>query len=65
VTVVNVDQHFEHAKRFGSLILEPPHGTPFGERQYTAEDHEGHRWTFSQHVEDVPPARWGATLAVK
>jgi uncharacterized glyoxalase superfamily protein PhnB len=65
VTVLDADHHFEQAKRFAAVILEPPHNTPFGERQYTAEDHEGHRWTFSQHVEDVPPARWGATLAVK
>ena len=64
VTVEGVDEHFERAKRAGARIVEAPHDTPFGERQYTAEDPEGHRWTFSQHVADVPPERWGATLAV-
>ena len=64
VAVEGVDEHFERAKRAGARIVEAPHDTPFGERQYTAEDPEGHRWTFSQHVADVPPERWGATLAV-
>jgi len=64
VHVEDVDRHFERAKRFGARILEPPNDKPFGERQYTAEDPEGHRWTFSQHVADVPPQQWGATAAV-
>jgi uncharacterized glyoxalase superfamily protein PhnB len=63
VTVDDVDGHFEHAKASGARIVNPPHDTPFGERQYTAEDPEGHRWVFSQHVADVPPERWGARLA--
>ena len=32
-------------------------------RQYTAEDPEGHLWEYSQHIRDVDPAEWGATLA--
>jgi uncharacterized glyoxalase superfamily protein PhnB len=63
VNVDDVDQPFERAKRFGARIVEPPTDMPFGERQYTAEDHEGHRWTFSQHVADVAPEEWGATAA--
>jgi uncharacterized glyoxalase superfamily protein PhnB len=63
VTVENADAHFEHARKAGARILNPPHDMPFGERQYTAEDPEGHRWTFSQHVADVAPHEWGATLA--
>jgi uncharacterized glyoxalase superfamily protein PhnB len=65
VHVEDVDRHFEHAKRFGARIVETPNDKPFGERQYTVEDPEGHRWTFSQHVADVGPQQWGATLAVK
>jgi uncharacterized glyoxalase superfamily protein PhnB len=65
VTVDEVDAHFERAKRSGARIVDAPHDTPFGERQYTAEDPEGHRWAFSQHVADVPPEKWGATLAVR
>jgi hypothetical protein len=32
---------------------------PYGERQYTAEDLGGHRWTFSQSIADVAPEEWG------
>jgi uncharacterized glyoxalase superfamily protein PhnB len=63
VTVEDLDRHFERAKQCGARIVEPPANQPFGERQYTALDPEGHRWTFSQHVGDVAPEEWGATLA--
>ena len=36
---------------------------PFGERQYSAQDPFGHRWTFSQSVADVDPRDWGGSLA--
>jgi uncharacterized glyoxalase superfamily protein PhnB len=65
VSVEDVDRHFDQAKRFGARIVGPPNDTPFGERQYTAEDLEGHRWAFSQHVADVAPQQWGAKLAVE
>jgi len=63
VRVEDVDRHFEHAKRFGARIVQPPADMPFGERVYTAEDLVGHRWTFSQSIADVTPEHWGATLA--
>ena len=31
----------------------------YGERQYTAEDHAGHQWTFSETLADVAPEEWG------
>jgi len=61
VRVENVDRHFEQAKRAGARILNPPEDYPFGERQYTAEDFAGHRWTFSQSIADITPEAWGAT----
>jgi uncharacterized glyoxalase superfamily protein PhnB len=60
VHVDDIDRHFEHAKKFGARIVESPANKPFGERQYTAEDPAGHRWTFSQHIADVAPEEWGA-----
>jgi uncharacterized glyoxalase superfamily protein PhnB len=63
VRVEDVDRHFEHAKRFGARIVQPPADMPFGERVYSAEDLVGHRWTFSQSIADVPPEHWGATSA--
>ncbi|MCU1262321.1 MAG: Glyoxalase family protein [Bryobacterales bacterium] len=63
VRVEDVDGHYEHAKQRGARILQPPATHPYGERQYTAEDLEGHRWTFSQSVADVKPEEWGATVS--
>src|SRR5438093_10080844 len=63
VAVDNADSHFECAKENGARIVSPPHDMPFGERQYTALDPAGHRWTFSQHIADVAPEDWGATSA--
>ncbi|HWX53514.1 MAG TPA: VOC family protein [Verrucomicrobiae bacterium] len=63
VRVADLDAHFEHAKRFGARIVQPPADMPFGERVYTAEDLAGYRWTFSQSIADVPLEQWGATPA--
>ena len=59
VAVDNVDEHFDRATAFGARILLPPTDYPFGERQYTAEDLAGHRWTFSQSIADIDPRDWG------
>ena len=32
------------------------------ERQYNVRDPGGHRWTFSETVDDVDPATWGGML---
>lgn len=61
VHVEDVDRHFEHARQRGARVLKSPGDMPFGERQYTAEDPWGHRWTFSQSIADVPLEAWGAT----
>ena len=62
IPVEDVDGHFERAKRFGTRIVNPLASHPFGERQYSAEDPEGHRWTFSQSVADIEPEKWGASV---
>ncbi|MGA2742369.1 MAG: VOC family protein [Bryobacteraceae bacterium] len=62
IPVENIDAHYERARQFGARILSPPDTKPFGERQYSAEDPEGHRWAFTQSVADVPPEAWGATV---
>jgi uncharacterized glyoxalase superfamily protein PhnB len=59
VRVENVDRHYEHARERGAKILQPPTNHPFGERQYSAEDFAGRRWTFSQSIADVAPEEWG------
>lgn len=62
VHVPDVDAHFERAKRFGAKLISTPTDYPYGERQYTAEDLAGHRWTFSQTIADVAPESWGAVV---
>jgi uncharacterized glyoxalase superfamily protein PhnB len=61
VRVEDADAH-EQAVRHGARILSSPNDYPYGERQYTAEDIGGHRWTFSQSIADVDPATWGGSL---
>jgi uncharacterized glyoxalase superfamily protein PhnB len=60
VEVKDADEHCERAKRHGATVLQAPADMPFGARQYTASDLEGHWWTFSQNVADVEPSTWGA-----
>ncbi len=61
VRVEDADGHYERAKERGARILQPPTDHPYGERQYTAEDLAGHRWTFSQSIADVAPEDWGGS----
>ena len=63
VHVDDVDRHYERSKAYGAIIVKAPMNMPFGERQYTAQDLGGHRWTFSQSIADVPLEDWGATPA--
>jgi uncharacterized glyoxalase superfamily protein PhnB len=60
--VVRVDDaaaHCERARQHGARIVMEPTDFEYGERQYTAEDFAGHRWTFSETLADVDPADWG------
>jgi uncharacterized glyoxalase superfamily protein PhnB len=59
VRVDDVNAHFARASEWGARILSPPADYPYGERQYTAEDYAGHRWTFSQSIADLAPEEWG------
>jgi uncharacterized glyoxalase superfamily protein PhnB len=64
VFVDDVDAHFERTKSAGAKIIEELQETFYGERQYGVEDLEGHPWLFSQHVRDVSPGEWGATVYI-
>jgi uncharacterized glyoxalase superfamily protein PhnB len=62
--VVRVDDaraHCEHARAHGAIIHMEPTDFEYGERQYEAEDHAGHHWTFSETLRDVQPEEWGGT----
>ncbi|MEO7040981.1 MAG: VOC family protein [Gemmatimonadaceae bacterium] len=62
VRVADVDAHYRQAQEAGARIIAPPGDHVYGERQYTAEDLAGHRWTFSQTIADVDPTSWGGEL---
>jgi len=62
VHVPDARAHHERAKAAGARITSPPTDYPFGERQYSALDLGGHRWTFSESIADVDPSTWGGEL---
>ena len=59
VRVRDAHGHCARAREVGAAILSEPTDYPFGERQYSAQDPGGHRWTFSETLADVDPADWG------
>jgi uncharacterized glyoxalase superfamily protein PhnB len=61
VLVEDVDAHYERAIAEGAEIVHEPEDQPYGERQYSARDPWGYRWTFSQSIADVDPADWGGS----
>jgi uncharacterized glyoxalase superfamily protein PhnB len=63
IFVPEVEAHYQRSKAADAKIVEELHVTVYGERQYGAQDVDGHLWIFSQHAKDVDPAEWGATMA--
>ncbi len=59
VRVEDVSRHHERARQRGARVLQPPTDYPYGEKQYSAEDLAGRRWTFSQTIADIAPEAWG------
>jgi uncharacterized glyoxalase superfamily protein PhnB len=62
VRVDDARVHCERARANGARILMEPTDFEYGERQYSAEDLAGHRWTFSETLADVAPETWGGEL---
>ena len=46
VSVPDIDKHYAHAVESGAEILEPLWDTPWGLRQYSLRDIDGHALTF-------------------
>lgn len=63
VLVDDVAGHHDRSRTADARIIAPLSDKPWGLRQYTVEDLEGHRWEFSQQIRRVPPHEWGAQLA--
>jgi uncharacterized glyoxalase superfamily protein PhnB len=64
VRVQNIDAHYRAAVAAGAEVVAPPEDHRYGERQYTAVDLAGHRWTFTESIADVAPEEWGGTTIV-
>ncbi|QGQ99300.1 glyoxalase [Paenibacillus psychroresistens] len=62
VFIEDIDEHYLHTIASGARIVEQLFDSEYGERQYSAQDLEGHLWTFSKHIRDVSPDSWGAIL---
>ena len=53
VRVDDVDAHHRHALERGAEVVYPPVDQPYGYREYSARDSEGHLWSF---MKPLPPA---------
>lgn len=58
VYVDDADAHCEQARSAGATITTEPEDAFYGDRRYSAEDPEGHQWTFATHVRNVPREEW-------
>jgi len=54
VHVGDVDAHFAQARAAGAVIDREPEDRPYGQREYSARDLEGHHWWFATPT--APPA---------
>jgi uncharacterized glyoxalase superfamily protein PhnB len=59
VRVGDARAHCARAEAAGARVVDPLTDHVYGERQYTAVDPWGHRWTFSETLDDVAPEDWG------
>ncbi len=61
VRVDDVRAHCARARAAGATIVDEPTDHVYGERQYSAEDLAGYRWTFTESIADVAPEEYGCT----
>jgi uncharacterized glyoxalase superfamily protein PhnB len=59
VRVEDARAMLERALEHGASRVREVADHPYGERQCTVADPEGHRWTFTQTIADVAPEEWG------
>jgi len=53
VAVDDADAHYERAKAAGAEIVREIEDTPYGSREYTARDLDGHVWSFGTYKPSV------------
>ena len=60
-----IDEHCDRARKAGAKIIMEPADQFYGDRTYIASDPEGHHWTFSQPVRQVPNEEMEAATGFK
>ncbi|EGW55895.1 VOC family protein [Candidatus Endoriftia persephone] len=55
IYVDDVEAHYVQAKAAGAEKITEPMDMFWGDRMYTAENLEGHQWSFAEHLEDIAP----------
>jgi uncharacterized glyoxalase superfamily protein PhnB len=60
-----LDAHCERARAAGAKIEREPADQPYGDRVYTCEDLEGHKWSFGQPVKAMTVAEMEAATGRK
>ncbi|MGF7160453.1 putative glyoxalase superfamily protein PhnB [Rhodoligotrophos appendicifer] len=50
IVIDEVDRHHAQAKAAGAEIIRPPADTPYGSREYSCRDPEGHLWSFGTYA---------------
>jgi uncharacterized glyoxalase superfamily protein PhnB len=58
----DVNSYYQKLKSAGVEIGHELTETVYGERVFGVVDPEGHPWEFSQHIRDLDPTEWGATV---
>jgi uncharacterized glyoxalase superfamily protein PhnB len=59
VRVEDVAAWYERALAHGARAIDPPTTQVYGERECSVEDLAGHRWQFTETVQDVAPEEYG------
>lgn len=49
-----IESHCEHVRAAGGIIVQEPQDQFHGDRTYRVRDPEGHDWSFSQKLGEVP-----------
>ena len=57
VYVEDADAHYERARAAGAEIVRELADTPYGSREYSARDPEGHLWSFGTYYPAPQPQR--------
>lgn len=56
VYVEDVDAFFEHAKKAGAEVIDPPELAFWGDRMCRLRDPSGYDWSFATNVKDFDPS---------